>query len=75
MKPTVMNSYEDDSGQRCVDILKNADGSFSWAECHRDPEDASGWSTLSTSKSFASEEAALNDAYGSVGWLTEQRAG
>ena len=75
MKPTVMESFEDSSGQRCVDLLKHSDGSFSWAECRRDPEDATGWRTLSNSKAFGDEDAAMADAYGAVGWLAEARNG
>jgi len=75
MKPTVIESFEDESGQRCVDLLKNSDGSFAWAECRRDPEDASGWRTLSTSSAFPGQDAAMNDALGNVGWLRETRNG
>ena len=75
MKPTVLDSFEEDGGQRCVDLLKNADGTFAWAECRRDPEDATGWRTLSTSGAFPDQEAALGDAYANVGWLSSARDG
>jgi len=76
MKPTVWNSYEDDTGARCVDILKHDDGSWSWVECRRDPEDSRGWSTLGDEKAgFSDEAAAMNDALASVGWLKAPREG
>lgn len=39
----VLRSLEDESGQRCVDILRLADGTISLQEFRRDPEDPRGW--------------------------------
>jgi hypothetical protein len=69
MKPRVLASLEDDSGDRCVDILQLDDG-FGWGECRRDPEDAHGWRHLHPPRiGFAEEAQAREDAMATVGWL------
>lgn len=73
MKPLVLRSIEDGSGQRCVDLRREADGSFAWAECRRDPEDGHGWRFLGLGAGgFPGEAEALADAMASVAWLEEQ---
>jgi len=42
----VVKSLEDADGFRCVDILQRPDGSFSFKEFRRDPEDAGRWTLL-----------------------------
>lgn len=72
MKPLVLRSIEDASGQRCIDVRREADGLFSWAECRRDPEDGHGWRFLGFGvEGFVSEAEALADAKNSVGWMEE----
>ncbi len=72
MKPLVVRSVEDWSGQRCVDVRREADGMFSWAECRRDPEDGHGWRHLGLGAGgFSDEAAALDDARGAVGWMED----
>lgn len=73
MKPLVVASIEDWSGQRCVDVRREPDGLFSWAECRRDPEDAHGWRFLGLGEGgFASEAVALVDAKATVGWMEDK---
>ncbi|MEQ9640924.1 MAG: hypothetical protein RIM84_12955 [Alphaproteobacteria bacterium] len=43
---TVVASYEDVFGQRCVDIIERADGCFALKEFRRDPEDGGGWTLV-----------------------------
>lgn len=72
MKRLVVRSIEDWSGQRCVDVRREPEGLFSWAECRRDPEDAHGWRFLGVGAGgFASEVEATADAVASVPWMED----
>jgi len=69
-KPLVIVSLEDERGARCVDIRRQPDGTFDWAECRRDPEDGHGWRfTGYTVRGFDSAEAAEADARANFKWL------
>lgn len=73
MKPVVVRSINDDTGQRCVDVLRDGDA-FGFVECRRDPEDAHGWRRLGPLRAgFDSHEAALKAARADIGWLTSER--
>lgn len=71
MKPLVLHSIEDDTGDRCVDILQLADGQFTYRECRRDPEDGHGWRHLSGTifATFDTAAAARQAAQTEVAWL------
>lgn len=70
MKPLVVASLEDATGDRCVDILDFRNGMFGFVECRRDPEDGFGWRRLGAmTTGFASEEDAHADACDAVKWL------
>lgn len=72
MKRLVVRSIEDWSGQRCVDVRREPDGSFSWAECRRDPEDAHGWRVLGVgADGFSDETGATADAVACVAWMED----
>jgi hypothetical protein len=43
LKPVVIRSIQDATGNRCVDIIHDPDGHFAFVECRSDPEDAHGW--------------------------------
>ncbi|WP_108816176.1 hypothetical protein [Loktanella sp. Alg231-35] len=75
MKPLVLASIEDDTGDRCIDILRLIDGRFAYRECRRDPEDPHGWRYLSEAPpaSFDSEAAAREAAGQAVGWMSDGR--
>ena len=74
MKPVVIRSINDQSGQRCVDLIQEATGVF-WSECRRDPEDAHGWRRLDAPHGpFADAARALDAARAAVGWLAEEEA-
>lgn len=70
-KPLVLTSLEDETGDRCVDIIRQVDGRFTYRECRRDPEDGHGWRYLSEADppSFENEAAARKAASDHVGWL------
>ena len=72
MKPQVLQSIEDDTGDRCVDILCLPSGLFTFRECRRDPEDSHGWRHLSGGdpQSFETEAAARQAAIAAVPWLS-----
>ena len=71
MKPRVLESIEDETGDRCVDIVALWDGGFTFRECRRDPEDSFGWRHLSAGDPpvFATEYLARAAAREAVGWL------
>lgn len=71
MKPLVLASLEDETGDRCVDIIAMPDGSFTFQECRRDAEDSFGWRHLAagTPPVFDTEAAARAAAQEAVGWL------
>ena len=72
-KPLVVASLEDDTGDRCVDIIKHPDGHYTYSECRRDPEDSHGWRRLTEAEGerFSTEFAAYNAALRDVGWLID----
>lgn len=72
-KPKVVASLEDDTGDRCVDVIAHPDGQFSYAECRRDPEDNHGWRRLSQGegKRYPSQYAAYAAALREVEWLMD----
>ena len=73
MKPLVITSIEDETGDRCVDILQLGEGAFAFRECRRDPEDTYGWRYLSMAAPtvFGSEAEARNAACRQVGWVQQ----
>jgi hypothetical protein len=74
MADVVMRSIEGAAGQRCVDLIRGADG-WAWVECRRDPEDPHGWRRLGAPVGvFATEAAALDAAHDAVPWLGEEGA-
>ena len=73
MKPLVIVSLEDETGDRCVDILDLRDGCFGFVECRRDPEDGHGWRHLEPATGgFDSEVSARAAAKQTVTWLENQ---
>ncbi|WP_296418428.1 hypothetical protein [Pseudooctadecabacter sp.] len=72
-KPLVVASLEDDTGDRCVDIIQRGDADFTYAECRRDPEDSHGWRRLSAADgpSFKTQFAAYSAAIRDIPWLID----
>ncbi|MCK0097662.1 hypothetical protein MWU60_18965 [Yoonia sp. F2084L] len=71
MKPLVLASIEDETGDRCVDIIRLSDEQFAYRECRRDPEDGHGWRYLSEAPppAFDTEVAAREAAVADIGWM------
>lgn len=70
----VLNSYETQSGDYCVDIFQREDGSFGFEEFRRDVEDGGRWTAISyySVKTFASLEMAIESARNQVAWLDHE---
>ncbi len=71
VKPRVVDSILNSSGEHCTDIFCRDDGSFGFEEYRRDPEDGRGWFALHRFGDlvFATQEAALADARSRIAWL------
>ncbi len=71
MKPLVLASIEDESGDHCVDIIRIGAAQFTFRECRRDPEDGHRWRYLSAAapELFDTEDAARQAATEVVGWM------
>lgn len=69
----VVESFEDEYAERCVDLVLHADGSVSIRECRRDPEDGGRWTvTRDHAELHAPDrEVALTYAIRHVDWLAE----
>lgn len=67
----VIRSVEDAFGERCLDIIAHADGTFTLKSFRRDPEDGGRWTLVSdfSRKAFASEAEALSYVLPSLPWL------
>jgi GH15 family glucan-1,4-alpha-glucosidase len=70
-KPRVVQSIENLSGDRCVDLLERADGRFGFEEYRRDAEDQRGWFAVGTfgNDTFETADAALAAARRAIPWL------
>lgn len=71
MKPLVLASIEDETGDRCVDILRLDIGQYAFRECRSDPEDGAGWRYLSNAPPtvFDSETDGREAAAAAIGWM------
>ncbi|MEP7261422.1 MAG: hypothetical protein ABI669_09485 [Usitatibacter sp.] len=69
----VVESINNASGDHCVDIFVRGDGSFGFEEYRRDHEDQRGWFSLRrySSQSFATLEAARQQARLSIAWMAD----
>tara|TARA_A100001391_G_scaffold42748_1_gene24840 strand:- start:538 stop:786 length:249 start_codon:yes stop_codon:yes gene_type:complete len=74
VKPVVRRSINDESGQRCVDLVQSGDAAWHWQECRRDPEDAHGWRIVTRvpDASYGSLEEAARAAQDAIAWLAEE---
>jgi|UniRef100_UPI0040484DE0 hypothetical protein len=68
---TVVNSFDNDEKNRCVDIVRDLEGNFGFQELRREPEDISGWFLIRDSSPihFASEAEAIKGAQQAVKWF------
>jgi hypothetical protein len=70
----VIASFNNDSGDHCIDIFQREDGSFGFEEYRRDHEDLRGWFSLHRhgNQVFSSEASALGYAKTAVDWLGDE---
>jgi hypothetical protein len=74
MTTRVIRSLHNDEVDRCVDIVKHADGTFGFKEFRRDPEDRGGWTLVSYNprRIYSTEEEATTAANAAVAWLRDE---
>jgi len=67
----VIKSLQDQDGLRCVDLFQINNGTISWDEWRRDPEDPSGWRPTGrrSATEFFEQDDALEEAIKYVEWL------
>lgn len=72
MSSNVVSTLHNADADRCVKIVKRADGTFGYSEFRRDPEDAGGWMLISDHpQAMPSGEQALAAARARVSWLRD----
>ena len=69
----VLKSFENSTGDYCVDIFAKEDGSFGFEEFRRDSEDMGRWTGINyySTLSFGDEDQALKEALKRVSWLAD----
>jgi hypothetical protein len=75
MTTRVIRSLHNHEVDRCVDILRQEDGSFGFKEFRRDPEDRGGWTLVgyNPGRVYATEAEAIAAAKAAVAWLRDER--
>lgn len=70
----VLDSLENATGDRCVDLFRREDGTFGFEEFRRDAEDGGLWHSLDRHGrlAFATESEARSQAKAGVAWLAAQ---
>ncbi len=72
MYASVVSTLHNADADRCVKIVKRADGSFGYSEFRRDPEDAGGWTLVADHpQPMPTGEQALAAARAGVIWLRD----
>jgi hypothetical protein len=67
----VVDSFENEQSNRCVDIIQDQEGRFRYQEWRREPEDLAGWFLMRDSQpeSFASARQATLAAQKFITWF------
>jgi hypothetical protein len=70
----VIASFDNETGDHCIDVFQRDDGTFGFEEFRRDHEDLREWFSLQRygTRTYASEAAALDEARSAVQWLGEK---
>jgi len=70
----VVASFNNSTGELCVDIFVREDGTFGFEEYRREYEDMRGWFPLHrySNQIFATEQDALAKATSTVVWMVEE---
>ena len=68
----LVNSFENEARDRCVDIVVRADGRYGFREWRREPEDPGNWSLMcgDGGVAHATEPQAIAAACARVAWFT-----
>lgn len=71
MPNRVVASFNNATGDHCVDVFVRDDGTFGFEEYRRDAEDMKGWFSLCryAGQVFATEDDALARAKATVAWM------
>ena len=71
MASNVVTTVHNRDADRCVKVIKCADGTFGFNEFRRDPEDAGGWTLVgeNSGATLATESQALAAARASIAWF------
>jgi hypothetical protein len=77
MGSAVVTTLHNESGDRCVKVIRHAEGRFGFQEFRKDPEDAGGWTLVSDARGsiHATEGHAQAAARAGVGWLRDLAPG
>lgn len=72
-EPEVVNSLEDDEGTRIVDIMRHAEGHFTYAEYHLADGEGGDWQLVEddAAKTYTTQFAAYTAATRNVEWLMD----
>lgn len=75
MATSVVTTVHSEDAHRCVKILREPGGAFSYREFRRDPEDAGGWTMVrDNGGAFATQQQALAAARAEFAWLPETQS-
>jgi hypothetical protein len=75
MSSDVVATMHSDDGDRCIKIVKRADGTFGCDEYRRDPEDAGGWTFVNAAPAiYPSRDQAAEAARAGFGRLSGEKA-
>ena len=71
----VVDSIENNTHDRCVDLFRRPDGTFGFEEFRRDVEDSGAWTPVAyhCHADWPSKQAALTAATRAVAWLGNAR--
>ena len=72
---SVINSFDNEDRNRCVDIVKDLEGTYRFQEWRRDTEDLSGWYLMRDSDpyTFPTEQDAITAASSSINWFSNYK--
>ncbi|HEU4377041.1 MAG TPA: hypothetical protein VFR73_00595 [Hyphomicrobiaceae bacterium] len=75
MAANVVTTVHNRDADRCVKIIKQADGTFGFQEFRRDPEDVGRWTLVTevARTDFITQLQAMAAAQEEVAWLGDQR--
>ena len=69
----IIHSIEDETGIHCVDVARDANGTFTFKVFRRDPEDQGRWTLVAdfSKTAYASEADAFDAAGEKIPWVKD----